>query len=252
MQNNPFSLENKTILITGASSGIGRGIAISCAKMGAKIIVHGRNQTRLEETLSLLEGNGHKIISIDLSQQSGIEFLVDNIDEIDGCVHSAAIPIISPIKYFKRNDVENLFNLNVIAPLMLTSLLVKKKKIRKNASIVFISAITGAFVGSCGDTPYCATKSAVSGFVKASALELAPMGIRVNGIHPGLVPTNILNLSNDIFSEEHHISVATSKYPLKRLGTPEDIGNGAVYLLSEASSWVTGISLVIDGGYIIE
>ena len=248
---NPFSLDGKNILVTGASSGIGRGIAIACAQMGAKVILNGRNRERLEETLSQMAGSGHLIMPYDLSQQEDLEALANALPELQGWVNSAGIPKVCPIKHFNREEVEEIFNVNITSTMLLLSLLVKKKKLKRGASVVFISAVTGAFVGSKGDTSYCATKGAVNGFMKGAALELAPQGIRINSINPGLVPTNILNLANDIAGEEHHTEIMLDKYPLKRLGTPEDIANGAVYLLSDASSWVTGTNLVIDGGYLL-
>lgn len=248
---NPFTLKNKIILVIGASSGIGRGIAIECSKMGATIILHGRNINKLNATLSLLEGNSHQIIASDISSQDAINELVSKLPILDGCVYSAGIPKVSPIKFFKRNDVDEIFDINSIAPIMITSLLLKNKKIKRNSSIVFIVSISGVFVGSVGDTSYCASKGAIGGFVKGAALELAPQGIRVNSVNPGLVPTDILNMSNEIFSDEHHKDIMISKYPLKRLGTPNDIANGVIYLLSDASSWVTGINLPIDGGFIL-
>ena len=248
---NPFSLEGKTILVTGASSGIGRGIAVACAQMCGKLILNGRNEERLRETLSMLEGEGHQILVADLSRQEDLHGMADALPELQGWVNSAGIPKVCPIKYFDRKDVEEIFNVNSISTMLLLSMLIKKKKLKRGASVVFISAVTGAFVGSKGDTSYCATKGAVNGFMKGAALELAPQGIRVNSINPGLVPTNILNLGNDIAGKEHHVEMMLERYPLKRLGTPEDIANGAVYLLSDASSWVTGTNLVIDGGYLL-
>ena len=248
---NPFSLEGKTILVTGASSGIGRGIAIACAQMGGTVILNGRNEERLQETLSMMEGSVHQILVGDLAQQEDLQRMADTLPELQGWVNSAGIPKVCPIKHFNRNDVEEIFNINITSTMLLLSMLVKKKKLRRGASVVFISAVTGAFVGSKGDTSYCATKGAVNGFMKGAALELAPQGIRINSINPGLVPTNILNLANDIAGEEHHTEMMLERYPLKRLGTPEDIGNGAVYLLSDASSWMTGTNLVIDGGYLL-
>lgn len=248
---NPFSLQGKTIFVTGASSGIGRGIAIACSQMGGQLILNGRNTERLQETLSLLEGTGHRILVADLSQQEELERVVEELPEIQGWVSSAGIPQLSPIKHFNRVGVEKIMNLNAISPMLLLSLLLKKKKLKRGASVVLISAVTGAFVGSKGDTSYCASKGAVNGFMKGAALELAPMGIRVNSINPGLVPTNILATANAMAGEEHHVEIMRDKYPLQRLGTPEDIGQGAVYLLSDASSWVTGINLVIDGGYLL-
>lgn len=248
---NPFSLEGKTILVTGASSGIGRGIAIACAKMGGTVILNGRNEERLQETLSVLEGKNHQILVGDLSKQEDLQRMADTLPELQGWVNSAGIPKVCPIKHFDRKDVEEIFNINITSTMLLLSMLVKKKKLKRGASVVLISAVTGAFVGSKGDTSYCATKGAVNGFMKGAALELAPQGIRINSINPGLVPTNILNLANDIAGEEHHTEIMLERYPMKRLGTPEDIGNGAVYLLSDASSWVTGTNLVIDGGYLL-
>ena len=245
---NLFSLSGKTILVTGASSGIGRGIAIACSQMGGRVILNGRNEERLQETLSLLNGEGHEIIVSDLSSQEGLQLLADSLPEIQGWVNSAGIPKISPIKFFKREDIDEIINVNAISSMMLLSLLLKKKKIRRGASVVFISSISGVYVGTAGDTSYCASKGAVNGFTKGAAIELAGQGIRVNSINPGLVPTTILELANEKSGDNHVVDTMLEKYPLKRLGKPEDIGNGAVFLLSDASSWITGQNLVIDGG----
>jgi len=164
-------------------------------------------------------------------------------------VNSAGVPTISPIKYFTRESLEDVFNVNSISSMLLLAQLLKNRKLKKGSSIVLISAITGVFVGSVGDTAYCASKGAVNGFLKGSALELAPQGIRINSINPGLVPTEILALSNEKAGYKHHQEIMMSKYPMKRLGTPEDIAYGAIYLLSDSASWVTGQALAIDGVY---
>ncbi|GKH98947.1 3-oxoacyl-ACP reductase [Odoribacteraceae bacterium] len=249
MAYNPFSLEKKTILVTGASSGIGRGIAVECSKMGGRVVVSGRNKERLNETLLLLEGTGHLAIQADLSKQDEIDSLVENCPVINGCVHSAGIPKICGVKYINRVLLEEIVNINEIAPILLTSSLLKKKKLSKEASIVFIASMSGVYIANIGEAPYSTTKGALSGFVKGAALELAAQGTRVNTICPGLVPTSILGLSNEMFSEEQLKETMYGRYPLKRVGTPEDIANGAIYLLSDASSWVTGINLLVDGGY---
>ena len=132
---------------------------------------------------------------------------------------------------------------------MMTSALLKGKKISRGSSLVFIESISGIFVGTKADVSYNASKAALNGFVKGAALELAGQGIRINAINPGLIPTNILNLSDKLSSGKSHVDLMMDKYPLKRLGTVEDIAYGSVYLLSDASSWITGINLVIDGGY---
>lgn len=251
MLKNIFSLEGKTILVTGASSGIGRGIALQCALMGAKVILNGRNKERLEETLSLMAAGNHTMLEGDLSKQSEIERIVGELPEIQGWVNSAGIPKISPIKRFRLEDVEEIINVNAISSMMLLSLLLKNKKLKRGSSVVFISSISGVYVGTAGDTSYCASKGAVNGFTKGAAIELAPQGIRINSINPGLVPTSILKMADSIACDDSLVERMIEKYPLKRLGKPEDIGNGAVYLLSDASSWVTGQNLVIDGGFSI-
>ena len=248
---NPFSLENKTILVTGASSGIGRGIAIECSKMGARIILNGRDLNRLCETLQLLDGGGHVVAPADISSQDGVDELVGQLTQLDGCVLCAGIPQVCPVKHFKRTDLEHIFSVNTFAPIMLTSSLLKKKLIRKGASVVFVESISGVFVGTRGDVSYNASKAALNGFLKGAALELAGQGIRLNAVNPGLVPTNILNMSNGIFAETHHTDIMLDSYPLRRYGTPEDIAYGTIYLLSDASSWVTGTNIVIDGGYLL-
>lgn len=245
----PFSLKEKLILVTGASSGIGRGIAVACSEQGASVILNGRDTDRLKETLSMLSGSGHIIIPSDLSSQSGVELLSANLPKLDGCVFAAGIPQVCPVKHFKREEIETIFSINSIAPMMMTSALLKGKKISRGSSLVFIESISGIFVGTKADVSYNASKAALNGFVKGAALELAGQGIRINAINPGLVPTNILNLSDKLSSGKSHVDLMMDKYPLKRLGTVEDIAYGAIYLLSDASSWITGINLVIDGGY---
>jgi len=246
---NPFSLEGKTILVTGASSGIGRGIAVECSKMGAKLVINGRNSGRLEQTLGMLEGEGHQAIQADLSKQEDIDILVEQCPAINGIVHSAGIPKICSVKHIDRALLEEIVNTNELAPILLTSALLRKKKLQKKSSIVFIASMSGVFIANTGEAPYDATKGALAGFTKSAALELAAQGTRVNTICPGLVPTNILTLSNEVFSEEQLKETMYVRYPLKRVGTPEDISYGVIYLLSDASSWVTGINLLIDGGY---
>lgn len=247
----PFSLKGKTILVTGASSGIGRGIAIECSKMGAIVVLNARNEERLKETISMMDGDNHQMIIADISSQEEIDRLVAGVPVLDGCVLCAGIPQVCPVKHFKRQDIEDIFSVNTFAPIMITSSLVKKKQIRKGSSVVLVESISGVFVGTKGDVSYNASKAALNGFLKGAALELAMQGIRINAVNPGLVPTNILTLTNEMFAESHHTDIMLDSYPLKRYGTPEDIAYGCIYLLSDASSWVTGTNLVIDGGYLL-
>lgn len=248
---NPFSLEGKIVLVTGASSGIGRGIAVECSKMGATVVINGRNKERLQKTFDQLEGEGHIQIVADLSIQEDIERLANEVPELNGFVNSAGIPKICPVKRIDRQTLEEIMNVNAFGPILLTSQLLRKKKLQKKSSIVLIASISGVCMANTGEGPYAATKAALAGYTKTAAFELAAQGTRVNTICPGLVPTEILTLSNEMFSEDQLKETMYGRYPLKRVGTPEDIANGAIYLLSDASSWVTGINLVIDGGYTV-
>lgn len=243
---NPFSLVGKTILITGASSGIGKATAIECAKLGAKLILAGRDEERLNEVLDSLEGDGHEQKRLDLTDVSALEEFVKELPIIDGCVNNAGIGGKLPIAFIKRNDLQSILDINTIAPVMLTQLLVKKKKMKKGSSMVLTSSISGVFSVDIGNTMYSITKSAIDGFMKNAAIELAVKGIRVNSVNPGMVETPINDI--DSFTEEQRIK-DMANYPMQRYGQPNDVAWGIIYLLSDASSWVTGTSLKIDGGY---
>lgn len=243
---NPFSLENKTILVTGASSGIGKAIAIECAKMGAKVVVTGRNEARLQETHSMLVGDQPDYILADLSLNEDVVDLGTKLSTLDGIVHCAGFTIPKPFNFLNREDVNSVMDVNFIAPIFLTQFLLKNKKINKKSSIVFISSISGVYVSYIAGSLYSASKGAINGIVKGLALELAAKDIRVNSVNPGMVETNILEsgvISNDQLNEDK------KKYPLKRYGKPEEVAYAVIYLLSDASSWTTGSNILIDGGY---
>lgn len=243
---NPFSLEGKTILITGASSGIGKAVALECAAAGAICIITARNGERLLATLSSLDGEGHKIILADLSNPESIEAIVDQLPKLDGVVSCAGIVETKMLKFTEEDDLLRLFNTNAFSSIRLIRTLVQQKKLKKEASIVIISSISGVRCGYLGGSIYGATKGALEGFTKATALELAPQKIRVNTITPGMVETSLLK-DSEIDSEL--LEADKLKYPLKRYGNPEEVGYSAVYLLSDATKWMTGASLLIDGGY---
>ncbi len=248
---NPFSLDGKTCFVTGASSGLGSGTAIECAKMGAQIVLSGRNEQRLQETLASLEGEGHVVVSGDLNEEDVRQDIVSKMPVINGIVHCAGISQIKMAKFMDSTSLESIFQTNVFSPLMLNTLLLKKKKIQKNSSIIFISSISGIYRSQVGEGGYGATKAALAGYVKSLALELSAQGIRVNSIHPGVVETPLLEVSNGTFGEEE-LENLRQKYPLKRFGKPEDIARCAVYLLSDASNWMTGSNILIDGGFTLK
>lgn len=245
---NPFSLEGKTILITGASSGIGKETAIQCSKLGAKLIITARNEERLNKTLSLLDGEGHRVIIAELTNLLDVEQLINKIGSINGVVLCAGKGTTSPFPFSTRDKYEEVFNINFFAPIELLRLLVKKKKIIKDSSVVFVSSIGGVESFQFGNGVYGASKAALNSTMKFCAKELATKKIRVNSVNPGMVNTNLIQ-GGTITEEQHKLDM--EKYPLRRYGEPIDIAHGIIYLLSDASSWVTGHSLVIDGGYTI-
>jgi len=246
---NPFSLKEKTILVTGASSGIGKSIAIACSQMEANLIITARNSERLAETFNNLEGNKHLQFSLDLTDEKDMDLLIEQLPKLDGVVCNAGIAQLLLLQFTELNDINEIFQINTIAPINLTRLLLKNKKINKGASLVFISSINGNSCSSVGSSIYAATKSALNGFMKGIALEIAPRGIRANCINPGMIDTDFFKESGIGFEE---LEKDRLKYPLKRFGKPEEVAYATVYLLSDAAQWITGSNLLIDGGYILQ
>lgn len=244
---NPYSLKEKTILITGSSSGIGRAIAVYCSKMGARVIVTGRNSNRLDETLNLLEGEGHVAIIADLSSEEGISGLLKDIPKLDGLVLCAGIMEMWPVQYCTKKKFEKIYSTNLFAPIEILRSLIKKKLYNAGCSIVAISSVGGKEI-TVGNGIYGSGKVALTSFLKYVALETANKNMRVNTVSPGLILTPLQ--TNGVISEED-LNLEIEKVPMKRWGLPEDIAPGVVYLLSDASKYVTGTDLVIDGGYTI-
>ena len=241
---NPFSLEGKTILVTGASSGIGRGIAIACSKMGASVIVNGRNEERLNETLLQMNGENNQKAVADLSNLGNVSSMVSALPKLDGVVHCAGIGQRVLCKQLQESDLDNMMDVNFKAPVMLQTELLKQKKINKAASIVFIASIA-AESPTIGNAMYCASKGAIISYANCLSIELAPRLIRVNCISPAMVWTDLI-FKGGITEEE--LKEDEKRYPLKRYGTPEDIANLSIYLLSNASSWMTGSNIKLTGG----
>jgi NAD(P)-dependent dehydrogenase (short-subunit alcohol dehydrogenase family) len=245
---NPYSLNGKTILVTGASSGIGRATAIECAKLGANVVLTGRNVSRLEETLRMIcDVSKHLIIPADLGDEAQIESLVEQMPNVDGLVNNAGISNTKPIGFIKPEDLEKLFGTNAFAPMILTKMLLKKKKLNNGASIVFVSS-AASINPDVANSIYSATKAAIASFSRSCAKELAAKQIRSNSVHPGMVQTEMVQ--NLVFDEEE-LACDMARYPLKRYGKPEEIAWAIIYLLSDASAWVTGTQLVIDGGVLL-
>ena len=245
---NPFSLEHKKILVTGASSGIGRGISIDTSKMGASLIVTARNEERLKDTMSFLEGKDHSYVIADLSFEDDINRIVDSLPVIDGIVLSAGMIKTMPVKNISSKAIDEIFDVNIISNIKLLSKLLKRKKLAHSASIVLISSVS-TFNVKVGNSLYSSTKGAMNSFAKAMALEVAKLKIRVNCIQPGFIPSDILNKSG--IEEDSMLRWYAERHPLG-CGTPTDIANACIYLLSDAAQWVTGSIFTIDGGYTLQ
>lgn len=248
MSYNPFSLEGKTVLITGASSGIGQATAIECAKMGAKVVITGRNAERLQETFEQLDGEEHMQIIADLNQEEDIERLVAECPSLDGLVNNAGRGKSKPVNFLKLEDLQEVFQTNLFGVALLTKGLLKKKKLGKGSSIVFTSSIS-SYMTAPGLSVYASSKAAVCGYMRTCAIELGVKGIRCNAVLPGMVETKLIN-SGTYTDEDKQKDL--NLYPLGRYGIPTDIAHGIIYLLSDASVWVTGLELVIDGGRMLK
>lgn len=241
---NPFSLKNKTILVTGASSGIGKGIALACAKMGANVIINGRNDARLQATLEEMAQGQHSIIVGDLTKMQDVKDVVSKCPALDGVVHCAGIGQRKLCKQLVEEDVDIMMLTNFKAPIMLQTELLKQKKIKKSASIVFVASIASESP-TIGNAMYSASKGALKAYAKCLSVELASRLVRVNCISPAMVWTDLI-LKGGLTEED--LREDEKKYPLKRYGKPEDIANLAIYLLSDAASWMSNSDVRITGG----
>lgn len=249
---NPYSLENKTILVTGASSGIGRATAIECAKLGATVIITARNEERLSAVLAELDttyGQKHQMIIADIATSEGIDSLMAALPAIDGLSSNAGIALgNSPIKFIGEEQMKSLMQTNTYSHALLAKMLFKKKLIAKNGSMVFTTSIGGTVSHGPGNTLYGMSKNALLAFAKYAAIEFAPRGIRVNCVSPGMIETPLINL--DALTDEDKAKDA-DKYLLKRYGRPEEVARTTVFLLGDASSFITGTAIIVDGGYTV-
>lgn len=244
---NPFSLKGKTILVTGAGSGIGRAISVSASKMGAVVLMVDINETGLKETMAMLDVQNatHRMYVMDLTDTAAIGNLVENVSVLDGLVNCAGMPNTRPLQMIREEDFDRVVGLNTKAPILLTNQLYKKKKLNKDASIVFISSLAGLYAFTPANGLYSLSKSALTSYAKSCAVEFAVRGIRSNCVNPSMVNTHLkenLALSEEDYQRE------ILKYPLRRFAEPEEVANAVIFLLSDASSYVTGHTLLVDGG----
>lgn len=245
---NPFSLDGKTIFVTGGSSGIGREVALECARMGAEVVITGRDVERLQETFDQIGTSQKSQIVADLTVADDIERLIEALPSLDGAVLCAGNSTTLPLQFGTRDKFDDMFDVNFFAPVELLRLLYKKKRLNKGASVVLIASIGGTHSFMPGNGIYGASKAALNSVMKYAAREFASRRIRVNSICPGMVDTPLIHRGT---ITEEQLAEDAKRYPLGRYGKPSDIAHGAVYLLGDASSWLTGHDLVIDGGFSI-
>lgn len=244
---NPFSLEGKTILITGAAGGIGSAVARACVALGARVVLTDIREEALQATLAALPesktGEPHLCFAADLTDAGQLTALVAFCPQLDGFVCNAGVMKLTLTQFITEEELTRIQKINLNAPILLTRSLLKKKKIGKGGSIVFTASAAGVFRVSPGNGIYATTKCGIDAFMRTVALEFGPRGIRCNSVNPGMVETALIGS----FTEEQK-EKEKQNYPLRRFARPEDIANGVVYLLSDAASFVTGTALKIDGG----
>jgi NAD(P)-dependent dehydrogenase (short-subunit alcohol dehydrogenase family) len=243
---NPFSLEGKTVLITGAAGGIGSKTASVLVGLGARVVLTDIREEPLRAVLESLpqaaEGN-HEAIASDLTDEASLKALVDACPALDGLVCNAGVMKLTPVPFISNEELQRIQSINLNAPMLLTKSLLRKKKINKGGSIVFTASAAGVYRVSIGNAIYATTKCGIDAFMRTVALEMGPKGIRCNSVNPGMVETALIAG----FTEEEK-EREMQNYPLRRFAKPEDIALGVAYLLSDASSFVTGTALKIDGG----
>lgn len=248
---NPFSLENKKYIITGASSGIGKAVSLWISSMGGEVAILARSTERLQKVFNELEGNNNRFIPIDLlaeenSIEKTINGLVSEWGAVNGMVHCAGIQTLTPLRGFHYDEYETTFRLNHGVFLLLSKVLTRRDNLLPNSSIVGISS-AAALKGNSGLSIYGATKAALIASVRSLALEYASKGIRFNCVCPGWTDTPMLDEIHTILGEDLFQKKIVGPHPLG-VGTPDDVAYAVIYLLSEASKWVTGSSFIIDGG----
>lgn len=242
---NPFTLEGKTVLVTGASSGIGRATAVLCAEMGAKVVALGRNEQRLEETHSLLHGKRHIKVTLDMSDEMAVDKMVSEIPLLDGVANCAGIANMNPFQFVSRQEMDGVFLTNFFSPVMMVNKLLKAKKLQKGSSIVFVSSVDGPKVVHAGNSVYSASKSALVGMARNMAIDLIGKRIRVNCVLPGTTDTEMIRTAN---VTEEMLQETAKSLPMKRFAKPDEVAAAIAFLLSDASSYMTGTELVVDGG----
>ncbi len=243
---NAFDLTGKRILVTGASSGLGRQCAITASQYGATVCITARNQDRLRGTFEQMAGEEHRLIPADLTIDRDIKSLVEQLPVLNGVVYSTGISSLSPARFIRAEDIKQTYDISFNASVLLTSELLAGKKLQRNAcSLVFISSISTRYP-FVGGAMYTSAKAALESYAKVLALELAPKGIRSNSLSPAFVRTPMLDNTAEKYSDEAVRKIEEQQ--LLGLGEPEDVAHAVVFFLSDASRWITASNLIVGGG----
>ena len=255
---NPFDIEGKTILVTGATSGIGRATAVLCAQMGARVIAVGRNEARLKETLASICDLGFQVsnlesqnddlspiaIQADMTDAEDMKALIEQSPAVDGIANCAGIANMNPFPFVTREEMEHVMDVNCYGSVMLVNQLLKARKLKKGSSVVFVSSVDGPKIVHAGNSAYSASKSALVGMARNMAIDLAGKKIRVNCVLPGTTDTPMIHTGS---ATDESLAETAKSLPLKRFAQPEEIANAIIFLLSDAASYITGTELVVDG-----
>ncbi len=245
---NIFDLTGKSILVTGAASGIGRCVAVEASKLGANMILVDLNETGLQDTMAMMAEGNHSTMKCDLTSSEERDNLISQVGKLDGIVNCAGVGMTLPFKFCTEKELGRIMNINFFGPVYLVRSLVKKNKINKKASIVYMASIDGTVTGHIGNSGYAASKGAIMGSVRTQALEFASRGVRVNCVSPARVNTPLIKRDN--ISEEQ-VEANKQEYPMKRYAEPIEVAGYILYLLSDVSSYTSGSNLIIDGCFTI-
>jgi NAD(P)-dependent dehydrogenase (short-subunit alcohol dehydrogenase family) len=252
--NNPLDLSGKTVLVTGASAGIGRGTAVLLSRLGARIVLSARNTERLEQTAREMDGSGHHIAALDLTNPNEIAAwiteVVQAVGPLHGLAYCAGIGTMVPLRFLKLEQIEEVMRVNFYSAALLTKEFARKRVHRAAASIVFVASVAG-IVGTPARTAYSASKGALIAFAKSAAVELAKDDIRVNCVAPSYVRTEMYEKAGDFLTPAQLQACVESRQPLG-LGTPLDVAQAIAFLLADTGKWITGSVLAIDGGFLAQ
>jgi NAD(P)-dependent dehydrogenase (short-subunit alcohol dehydrogenase family) len=247
---NPMDLTGRTIMVTGASSGIGRATAVALGQLGARLVLVGRNHDKLAETQALLQAGSHAVEPFDLTRTDDLpdwmKGVAEKIGPINGLAHCAGAQLLLPLRMVKTKHVEDLLRINVVSSIMLAKSFRQKGVAGPGGGIVFVSSVMGE-VGAAGRSVYCASKSALHSLTRSLALELAHDGIRVNCVAPGAVETEMVAGMKDALGEAR-LNEVVEQHPLG-VGRPRDVALAIAFLLADTGRWITGSIQYVDGGY---